>query len=93
MAIFKEELENRKKQPNEAKKDLMEGLREIKDEEGNQLSDIEVLDNMVSLFVGGYESTVVATMWAFYYLAKYPRVLQKLKVVVFIVFCSIKVPL
>ncbi|XP_073148475.1 ent-kaurenoic acid oxidase 2-like [Henckelia pumila] len=79
MAIFKEELENRKKHPNEAKKDVMEGLREIKDEEGNQLSDIEVVDNIVSLLVGGYESTVLATMWAFYYLAKYPHVLQNLR--------------
>lgn len=60
--------------------DLMDGLMKLKDEEGSQLSDIEVLDNIVSLLVGGYESTTLASMWAVYYLAKYPKVLEKLRV-------------
>ncbi|KAL8230673.1 hypothetical protein R6Q57_000451 [Mikania cordata] len=78
IAILEEELKNRKK-TNESKGDLMDGLMKLKDEEGGQLSDIEVLDNIVSLLVGGYESTTLATMWAVYYLAKYPKVLQKLR--------------
>ncbi|XP_012839291.1 PREDICTED: ent-kaurenoic acid oxidase 2-like [Erythranthe guttata] len=80
MAIFREELEKRKKfGVGKDKFDLMEGLMEVKDEEGKQLSDIEVLDNIVSLIVAGYVSTSLAIMWAFYYLAKFPHVLDKLR--------------
>lgn len=58
----------------------MDGLRQIEDDEGSQLSDQEVLDNIVGLVVAGYESTSVASTWAIYYLAKYPHVLAKLRV-------------
>ncbi|CAI9787264.1 unnamed protein product [Fraxinus pennsylvanica] len=48
----------------------------MKDEEGKPLRDIEVLDNITSLLVAGYESTSLAIMWAFHYIAKYPDVLK-----------------
>ncbi|KAL4584037.1 hypothetical protein LXL04_008627 [Taraxacum kok-saghyz] len=83
MGIFRKELEKRKKDMEEGSqqpmKDLMDGLMKLKDEDGSQLSDIEVLDNIVSILVAGYESTTLATMWAIYYIAKYPKVLQKLR--------------
>ena len=62
------------------KTDLMDGLMQIKDDEGDKLSDKEVIDNIVSLVIGGYASTALSAMWAIYYLAKYPNVLQKLRV-------------
>ena len=82
MGIFREELERRKKKPEEATKrnDMMDGLMQLKDEQGRHLSEIEVLDNIVSLVVAGYESTSLSMMWALYYLAKYPNVLKKLRV-------------
>ncbi|KAM7273973.1 hypothetical protein ACFE04_028637 [Oxalis oulophora] len=81
-AMFMVELEKRKKLPEngeEATDDLLDGLMQIKDEEGNNLSDQEILDNIVSLVIGGYESTALSVMWAIYYLAKYPQVLDKLR--------------
>ena len=60
--------------------DLMDGLMKLKDEEGSHLRDIEVLDNIINILVAGYKSTTLATMWAVYYLAKYPKVLKKLRV-------------
>lgn len=83
VAIFREELEKRKKNDDGNTRpvnDLMDGLMKLKDEEGGHLSDIEVLDNIVSILLAGYESTSLATMWAVYHLAKYPKVLQKLRV-------------
>ncbi|XP_038703603.1 ent-kaurenoic acid oxidase 2-like isoform X2 [Tripterygium wilfordii] len=81
--IFLEELKKKKekRQINGAEKtnDLMDGLMEIKDEQGNQLSDTEVIENSMGLVIGGYESTSLATMWVVYCLAKYPNVLQKLR--------------
>lgn len=84
MEIFEEELKKRKSNfengSSESVNDLMDGLMRLKDEEGGQLSDMEILDNIVSLLLGGYESTTLSTMWAVYYLAKYPKVLKKLRV-------------
>ncbi|KAK1433748.1 hypothetical protein QVD17_10664 [Tagetes erecta] len=77
VAIFREELEKRRNKfenkSNECMNDLMDGLMKLEDEEGTRLSDIEILDNIVSILVAGYESTTLATMWAVYYLAKFPK--------------------
>ncbi|GJS41538.1 Ent-kaurenoic acid oxidase 2-like protein [Tanacetum coccineum] len=82
-AIFKEELDKRKNNIDDGStqpmKDLMDGLMKLKDEEERKLSDEEVLDNIIGVLVAGYESTTLATMWAVYHLAKYPKVLQKLR--------------
>ncbi|KAL5725048.1 ent-kaurenoic acid monooxygenase [Ranunculus cassubicifolius] len=81
MAIFREELEKRKHSTveTEEKHDLMEGLMRMRDEGGELLADDEVLDNIVSLVIAGYESTSLASTWALYYLAKFPDVLKKLR--------------
>lgn len=83
MEIFRKELEKKKKEQEQDgamnTNDLMDGMMRLKDDEGKQLSDIEVLDNILSLVVAGYESTSLAIMWALYYLPKYPNVLQKLR--------------
>ncbi|CAH1419018.1 unnamed protein product [Lactuca virosa] len=80
--FFREELDKRRKNNGENDQpiqDLMDGLMNIKDEEGNHLSDTEVLDNITGILLAGFESTVVVTTWALYYLAKYPNVLEKLR--------------
>ena len=83
-AIFRQELETRKtSEASVPKNDLMESLMNMKDQD-KQLSDTEVVDNIVSLVVAGYVSTSLAVMWALYYLAKYPQVLQKLRVCLFV---------
>ncbi|CAM8978223.1 unnamed protein product [Rhodiola kirilowii] len=81
LALFREQMEKKKNRAvdRETNYDLMDGLMSVEDEEGNKLSDEEVLDNIVSLVVAGYESTALTSMWAMYYLAKYPDVLHKLR--------------
>ncbi|KAF9589497.1 hypothetical protein IFM89_025044 [Coptis chinensis] len=80
-AIFREELEKRKQSGSMSKdkNDLMEGLMVMRDEEGKLLGDDEVLDNMITLLFGGYESTSTAIMWALYYLGKHHDVVQKIR--------------
>ncbi|CAI9281382.1 unnamed protein product [Lactuca saligna] len=81
-AIFREELDKRRRKndgSNDAMNDLLDGLMNLKDEEGNNLSDTEVLDNITGILLAGYESTVIVTMWAIYYLAKWPEVLERLR--------------
>uniref|UniRef100_A0A0E0G9S2 Cytochrome P450 n=1 Tax=Oryza nivara TaxID=4536 RepID=A0A0E0G9S2_ORYNI len=59
--------------------DLMSGLMHVEDEQGRRLDDDEVVDNIVSLVIAGYESTASAIMWATYHLAKSPSALAKLR--------------
>ncbi|XP_058762852.1 ent-kaurenoic acid oxidase 2-like [Vicia villosa] len=79
--IFSIELNKRKlKNRNKVEAlDLMDGLMQIEDDEGDKLSDKEVVDNIVSLVLGGYISTSLVSMWAIYLLAKYPNVLKLLR--------------
>ncbi|CAK9138284.1 unnamed protein product [Ilex paraguariensis] len=81
IGIFREELERRKMYQNSdnTTKDVMDGLMPLKDDEGKQLDDIEVIDNILGLLVAGYETTSISITWTLYYLAKYPHVLQKLR--------------
>ncbi|CAK9183392.1 unnamed protein product [Ilex paraguariensis] len=82
VAIFREQMEKKRKNKrdgSEATNDLMDGLMNFKDDEGKNLSEIEVLDNIVSLVVAGYKSAALGIMWTLHYLAKYNHVLQKLR--------------
>lgn len=81
--MFSREVERRRKgrsEGNHESKDLMDGLMDIEDEEGKHLSDDEVVDNIVSLVIGGYQSVTLTSTWALYLLSKSPQVLQKLRV-------------
>lgn len=62
------------------KQDFMQIMLDSTDENGEKMSEMEVVENIVSLILGGYESTSNVMTWALYYLAKYPEVLEKLKV-------------
>ncbi|XP_021907863.1 beta-amyrin 11-oxidase-like [Carica papaya] len=81
MEIFRLKLEKRKENQkgDQENKDLMDVLMQIKDGDGKQLSDEEVLDNIVTLFLGGFETTATVSAWAMYYLAKNPEILQRLR--------------
>ena len=82
-AVFREELQRRRRKGTtlDVDGDLMSGLMQMEDEHGNKLCDDEVVDNIVSLVVAGYESTSNAIMWAAYHLAKSPHALRKLRVI------------
>lgn len=56
--IFRAELEKKKKQQGMTN-DLMDGLMQMKDDDGDNLSDQEVIDNIISLVIGGFESLLL----------------------------------
>lgn len=76
------ELEKRENENMVETVDLMDELMQIEDDEGDRLSDKEVVDNIVSLVVAGYMSTSLVMMCAIYLLAQNPIVLKKLRVCV-----------
>ncbi|XP_020268060.1 ent-kaurenoic acid oxidase 2-like [Asparagus officinalis] len=61
------------------KHDFLQILIDSVDENGNKLNEVEVMENIVSLILGGYESTSNVMTWGLFYLAKYPEILEKLK--------------
>ncbi|XP_004976419.1 ent-kaurenoic acid oxidase 1 [Setaria italica] len=77
-AVFRDEL-RRRKDVADGGEDLMGALMRTEDEGGRLLSDEEVVDNIVSLVLAGYQSTASALMWAVYHLAKAPHALAKLR--------------
>ena len=58
----------------------MDQLMQMKDEEGKNLTDEEVLNNIVSSIHVGNISIAYLSTWALYFVAKDPNVLHKLRV-------------
>jgi cytochrome P450 len=54
-------------------------LLEAKDEQGNAMSDRQVRDEAMGLFLAGHETTANALSWTFYLLAKNPDVRTKME--------------
>ncbi|HKF51505.1 MAG TPA: cytochrome P450 [Candidatus Acidoferrales bacterium] len=58
--------------------DLLGSLLEICDDDGRPLSDLQLRDNLMTLFLAGHETTAIALSWTWYLLAKNPEVEGKL---------------
>ncbi|NEE47043.1 cytochrome P450, partial [Streptomyces sp. SID8455] len=54
--------------------DLLSRLLTAVDESGERLSDEEIRDETVTLYIGGHETTSSTLVWAWYLLARNPRV-------------------
>jgi cytochrome P450 len=61
---------------NHHRKDLLTLLMQTTDEEGNPMPDRFVRDNILTLFFAGHETTANTLVWALYYLALTPHVLE-----------------
>jgi cytochrome P450 len=60
--------------------DLLSMLIEARDAEGGaQLADREIRDELMTMFFAGHETSATALTWAFYELARNPRVLDALR--------------
>lgn len=62
------------------KKDMMELLMEVEDENGEKLEDEEIIDVILMYLNAGHESSAHATMWATLFLHQHPECLHKAKV-------------
>ncbi len=59
--------------------DILSLLMSARDDNGQQMTDIELRDQLVSLLLLGYETTSFVLGWAFYLIHSAPQVLNKLK--------------
>ena len=60
--------------------DLLSMLLEARDEEGDQtgMTDRQVRDESMTIFLAGHETTAVLLTWTWYLLSQHPRVAEKL---------------
>jgi len=63
-----------------AKKDMMDALLEVEDENGKKLTDEEIIDLLLMYLNAGHESSGHTIMWATVLLQQHPEFLQKAKV-------------
>ncbi|MFK7805739.1 MAG: cytochrome P450 [Anaerolineae bacterium] len=59
--------------------DLLTMLLTARDEDGKPLSDFELLDECLTIFVAGHETTAVAMTWTWILLLQHPDILNRLK--------------
>jgi cytochrome P450 len=77
-AIIYEMIERRRKSGEEAD-DLLSMLLHARDEDGSRMSDVQLRDECMTLFLAGHETTAIALSWTWFLLSKHPRVRAKLE--------------
>ena len=63
-----------------AKKDMMDNLIDVEDENGRRLNDEEIIDILIMYLNAGHESSGHITMWATVFLQENPDIFEKTKV-------------
>jgi cytochrome P450 len=70
-------IERRRRDPGEHE-DLLATLLEARDEDGSRMSDQQLRDEVMTLFLAGHETTAITLSWTWYLLATHPEVERKL---------------
>lgn len=73
------EISQRRQENDLSRTDILTMLMSARDENGEQLTDVELRDQLVSLLLLGYETTAAALEWAFYLIHSSQHVLKTLK--------------
>ncbi|CAH9118140.1 unnamed protein product [Cuscuta europaea] len=76
--LERREMKLRKNGSNE-KKDMLDRLLEVKDENGDELDDEEIIDVLIMYLNAGHESSGHITMWATVFLQKHPEFFKRAK--------------
>ncbi|KAK9911377.1 hypothetical protein M0R45_035293 [Rubus argutus] len=84
VAIFQSIVNERRAQKkagnfSKKKKDMMDALLEVEDEEGNKLTDEDIIDILIMYLNAGHESSGHTIMWATTFLQRHPEYFQKAK--------------
>lgn len=73
------EISQRRFEDDSSRTDILSMLMSATDENGQQMTDIELRDQLVSLLLLGYETTAAALAWVFYLIHSHPQVVDKLR--------------
>ncbi|MBD2482528.1 cytochrome P450 [Planktothrix sp. FACHB-1365] len=72
------EIRERRENPDESRKDMLNLMLAARDEEGNAMTDQELRDELLTLLFAGHETTATAMAWALYWIHHQPEVYEKL---------------
>ncbi|MBD2342066.1 cytochrome P450 [Calothrix sp. FACHB-156] len=72
------EIAERRQKPDPERIDILSLLISATDEAGNQMTDKELRDELITLLVAGYETTATAMAWGLYWIHQKPEVRAKL---------------
>jgi len=72
-------INDRRKSEHPPDSDLLSMLMDARDEDGNPMSDKQLRDEVITIFVAGHETSANALAWTFYLLGKHPEIYKKLK--------------
>ena len=62
------------------KNDLLSSLMQVKDADtGEVMSDKQLRDEILTIFLAGHETTAMTMSWMFYYICLYPHIQQKIR--------------
>ena len=79
-AVIYAELERRRAQADLAeRKDILSLLLQARDEDGEEMTDEELRDELVSLLLAGHETTATSVAWAIERLVRHPDKLRRLQ--------------
>ena len=59
---------------NRAHGDLLDSLLRVRDADGRPMSEVQLRDEVMTLFLAGHETTAIALSWTFYLLGQHPEV-------------------
>jgi cytochrome P450 len=77
--VIYEELQRRRGQQDLAeRKDILSLLMQARDENGQEMSDKELRDELVTLLLAGHETTATSVAWAIERLVRHPQKLRRL---------------
>lgn len=77
-ALIYAEILQRRTISDTSRTDILTMLMSARDDNGQQMTDVELRDQLVSLLLLGYETTAAVLAWAFYLIHSSPQVLEKL---------------
>jgi cytochrome P450 len=78
--LLYEEIQDRRKNPDPSRTDILSLLMDAKYEDGQAMTDVELRDELMTLLVAGHETTATALAWSLYWVHKLPSVREKLLV-------------
>lgn len=76
--LFYDEFQERRDTPDVSREDILSLMMAAHDEQGQPMTDQEVRDQLMTLLVGGHDTTVSSLAWAFYWIHHLPEVREKL---------------
>ncbi len=72
------EIGDRRAQNDPSRTDILTLLMSARDENGEEMSDLQLHDELITLLFAGHETTATAISWALYWIHKYPEIRDKL---------------